>query len=261
MLEAKTEKELEAIREGGRILSQIIGELAKAVRPGIGTGELERMALDMMSEAGGQPSFKGYGGSRKVKPFPTAICASLNHEVVHGFSLPSKTVRDGDLLKIDAGLRYRGCYTDMAVTVGAGKVGAREIELARVTREALILGVEQVRHGAWVSDIGKAIDRHVRRHGFSTVKDLVGHGVGRAVHEDPQIPNYLDRRSAPIRLFRNLVLAIEPMVNMGGEEVNCENDGWTVTTADRSLSAHFEMTVIVGQDGPEIVTPLPDFFA
>ena len=260
MLEAKTEKEIKAIRAGGKILSRIVRELANLVAPGVGTGDLEALALKLMDEAGGQPSFKGYGGGQGVSPFPTAICTSLNNEVVHGPALPSREIQDGDLVKIDVGLKYQGCFTDMAVTVGAGNVDSKAIKLARITREALVLGVEQIRDGAWVSDIGKAVDRHVRKNGFSTVKDLVGHGVGRAVHEDPQIPNFLDRRATPIRLFSGLVLAIEPMVNLGGEAIGWETDGWTVTTADGSLSAHFEMTVIVGQNGPEIVTPLPDVY-
>ena len=261
MLESKTEKELEYIRAGGKILSRIVGELANLVAPGVGTGDVEALALKLMDEAGGQPAFKGYGGGKGVSPFPTAVCASLNHEVVHGPALPSREIKDGDLIKIDVGLKYQGYFTDMAVTVGAGNIDPKAIELSRVTREALILGVNQIRDGAWVSDIGKAVDRHVRKNGFSTVKDLVGHGVGRAVHEDPQIPNFLDRRATPVRLFSGLVLAIEPMVNLGGEAVKWGSDGWTVTTADNSLSAHFEMTVIVGQNGPEIVTPLPSFFA
>jgi methionyl aminopeptidase len=261
MLEAKTEQELDAIRAGGEILAGILGELQAIVAPGVTTAELEAHALRRIEEVGGKPAFKGYGGSKDTPPFPTALCCSVNSEVVHGFALPAKELKDGDLISIDCGLQYRGCFTDMAVTVGVGNISEEALNLCRVTREALMLGVKQIRDGAWISDIGKAVDRHVRRAGYATVKDLVGHGVGREVHEEPQIPNFLDRRLPPVRLFRGLVLAIEPMVNLGGEDVDWLDDQWTVVTADGSLSAHYEVTVIVGDTGPEIVTPQPKFFA
>jgi len=261
MLEPKTEKELTAIRAGGKILADIVAEVARIAAPGATTGELEELALKRMDEAGGQPAFKGYSGSSGAKPFPTALCTSLNSEVVHGPALPARELKDGDLLKIDCGLKYQGCFTDMAVTVGIGQVSEEAMRLCQVTREALFQGVDQIREGRWVSDIGKTVDRHVRRNGFSTVKDLVGHGVGRAVHEEPPIPNYLDRRMPPVRLTAGLVLAIEPMVNLGGEAVEWLDDQWTVVTADGSLSAHYEVTVIVLPDGQEIVTPQPEFFA
>jgi len=255
MIDLKNDQEIAVIRAGGKILSDVLAALAAAANPGVTTGELEELAQKMMRAAGGTPSFLGYRTEGSRTAFPTAICSSLNDEVVHGAALPSRPLADGDLLKLDIGLKYRGFFTDTALTVAVGKVSPDRLKLLGATREALNVGLRQVRPGAWVSDIGKAVDRYVKRLGYSTVKDLTGHGVGRAVHEEPPIPNYFDRGLDPVRLETGMVIAIEPMVNAGGDEVRVKRDGWTIVTADGQPSAHFEVTVAVTATGLEILTP------
>lgn len=257
MIYLKTPQEIEDIREGGHILSAILGELVQNVRPGVTTGELDALAEKRMREAGGEPSFKGYRTGGDVRPFNSSVCTSINGEVVHAPAHPSRPVQEGDVLKLDIGLRYKGLCTDMAVSVGVGEISAEARQLIDVTRESLLLGVEKCRRGAWISEIGKAVDKFVRRHGYSTVKDLVGHGVGKYVHEGPSIPNFFDRDLDPCRIEEGMVLAIEPMVNAGEDEVRMLKDKWTVVTADKALSAHWEMTVAITPNGTEIMTPLP----
>lgn len=254
----KTPEEIAAIKEGGAILSRILGELVAAVKPGVTTADLDALAERRMREAGGEPSFKGYKTDPDVRPFASTVCTSINNEVVHAPAVPSRAVAEGDLLKLDIGLRYKGLCTDMAVTVPVGEISGDARRLARVTKESLLLGVEKAQAGNWISDIGKAVDKHVRRHGYSTVKDLVGHGVGKYVHEDPRIPNYFDPDLEPVRIAPGMVLALEPMVNFDDDEVRMLRDGWTIVTADGGLSAHFEVTIAVTDRGTEIVTPLPD---
>lgn len=253
----KNAAEIAEMREGGAILSRILGGLTAKVKPGVTTGELDELARRLMKEAGGEPSFLNYKTDPSDPPYPSAFCASIDREVVHAPAEPSRSLVEGNLFKIDIGLRYKGWCTDMAMTVPVGRVSADDEKLMRVTREALLKGVEQCVAGNWVSDVGRAVDRHVRKHGFTTVKDLVGHGVGRAVHEDPRVPNYVDEKLEPVRLAAGMVLAIEPMVNAGEEEVRMLKDGWTIVTSDGSLSAHFEVTVAVTDNGYEILTPLP----
>ncbi|HJV32816.1 MAG TPA: type I methionyl aminopeptidase [Patescibacteria group bacterium] len=258
MIIYKTDEEIAAARESGALLSKVLTELVSLVRPGVTTGELDALAEKRMREAGGEPSFKGYRTGDDVRPFPSTVCTSINHEVVHAPADPSRPVKEGDLLKLDIGVRYKGMCTDMAVTVPVGKVSDEALKLIRVTKESMLLGVEKARRGAWISDIGKAVDKHVRRNGYTTVKDLTGHGVGRYVHEDPRIPNYLDRELEPVEIEAGMLLAIEPMVNMGEEDVRVLNDDWTIVSADASLSAHFEVTIAVTKDGTEIITPVPE---
>ncbi len=257
MIYLKTDKEISVIRQGGRILSDILAELAGLAKPGASTAEIDARAEKLIRQAGGEPAFKGYRGSGGAKPFPGTICASINGEVVHGLAVPGRDLTEGDLFKIDIGLRYQELYTDMAVTVGVGRVSEAAERLRRSTKEALLIGLGKVKSGGWISDIGKAVDKYVRRQGYSTVKDLVGHGVGKYVHEEPQIPNYFDAGAEPVMIERGMVLAIEPMVNAGEEDVRALSDGWTVVTADKSLSAHFEATIAVDSKGRvEIMTPL-----
>lgn len=257
MIILKTDEEIAAIREGGAILSRVLTELVDMAKPGVMTGDLDARAERRMREAGGEPSFKNYRTSPDVRPFPSTVCISLNDEVVHAPAMPSRQVVEGDLLKLDIGLRYKDLCTDMAVTVPIGPADERVCELVRVTKESLLLGIGKAAAGAWISDIGKAVDKHVRRHGFSTVKDLVGHGVGRHVHEDPRIPNYFDRELEPVRIKKGMVLAIEPMVNLGKDDVRLLDDEWTIVTADQKLSAHFEVTIAITDKGMEIMTPVP----
>ena len=257
MIILKTAQEIATIKEGGHILSAILGELVAMATPGVTTVDLDTHAERRMRELGGEPSFKGYRTGRDVRPFPSSVCISLNDEVVHAPAVPSRVVTAGDLLKLDIGMRYKDLCTDMAITVPVGPVSDATRTLVRVTKESLLLGIEKARSGNWISDIGKAVDKHVRRHGFSTVKDLVGHGVGKYVHEDPRIPNYFDPELAPVRIESGMVLAIEPMVNIGAEDVVVQSDEWTVATSDHTLSAHFEMTIAILDDGIVLMTPLP----
>lgn len=249
-------EEIGRLREGGVILSGILGELAAMAKPGMTTAELDVHAERSMRQAGGEPSFKGYkaGGT---KPFPGAVCTSINNEVVHAPPTPSRTLKDGDLLKLDIGLRYRSLCTDMAVTVPVGKVSAEALRLIRVTRASLLAGVGVVRPGRRIREIGRTIQAMVEREGFGIVRDLVGHGVGHHVHEDPRIPNYDDPDLPHVKIKKGMVLAIEPMINAGTWEVEMLRDHWTIRTADGSPSAHFEVTIAVTDDGYEILTPLP----
>ncbi|HSD12621.1 MAG TPA: type I methionyl aminopeptidase [Patescibacteria group bacterium] len=258
MIILKTPEEIEKIREGGAILSRILTELVDNVKPGVTTGELDALAEKRMREAGGEPSFKGYRTDPDVRPFASTVCTSINNEVVHAPATPSRVVKEGDILKLDIGLRYKGLCTDMAVTVPVGMVSGEALGLIEVTKESMLAGIAKARPGAWVSDIGKTVDKIVRKNGFSTVKDLVGHGVGHHVHEDPRIPNYFDPELDPVKIESGMVLAIEPMVNMGEDEVRMKRDGWTVVTEDGSLSAHYEVTIAITEDGMEIMTPVPE---
>ncbi len=249
--------QIESLREGGKRLSLVLEELVKMVKPGVTTGELDAHAQARMAELGGEPSFLGYRITSTSTAYNSAVCTSINEEVIHAPAVPSRAVAEGDLLKLDIGLRYQGLCTDMAVTVPVGEVSEVDRKLIEVTRASLMEGLARVRPGGWVSDIGRAVDKFVRRAGFTTVKDFCGHGVGEHVHEEPSVPNYFDPELLPVELRPGLVIAIEPMVNVGGEEVDMHEDGWTVLTTDRSRSAHFEVTVVVTENGHEVVTPLP----
>lgn len=258
MIKLKSTEEIQAARESGALLSRVLTELVSMAKPGVMTGDLDSLAEQRMREAGGEPSFKGYRTAADVVPFPSTVCISINDEVVHAPAVPSRRVNDGDLLKLDIGVRYKGMCTDMAVTVPVGNVDEERLNLIRVTKESMLLGIEKARPGGWISEIGKAVDKHVRRNGYTTVKDLTGHGVGHHVHEDPRIPNYLDDELEPVKIVPGMLLAVEPMVNMGEEDVESLSDGWTIVTADSSPSAHFEVTIAITEDGMELITPVPE---
>ena len=247
MIELKSAREIETMRQAGRIVAGVLRELAAALRPGITTADLDRLAERLIREAGAEPAFKGYQG------YPASICASINDEVVHGIPSPHRVLRDGDLVSLDVGARYRGYYGDSAATFAVGHVPAEARRLLEVTREALYAGIAAARPGNRLGDIGHAVQRYVEAAGFSVVRDYAGHGIGRAMHEDPQVPNY-GQPGTGLRLRPGLVLAIEPMVNAGGHAVRTEADGWTVRTVDGSLSAHFEHTVLITEGEPEILT-------
>lgn len=248
--------EVAVLKEGGHLLSQVLGETAALVRPGITTRELDAYAEKRIRALGGTPSFLNYQTSRRDPPFPATVCISLDDEVVHG--IPNeRRVEDGMLVKLDIGMWFGGLCTDMACTVMVGDVTSQKRELTAVTREALLLGLSKAQAGGWVSDIGKAVDKLVRHHGFSAVRDLVGHGVGHHVHEDPPVPNFFDRSLKPVRIVPGMVLAIEPMINAGQYEVDVKDDQWTIYAADLKPSAHFEATVAITESGTEIMTPIP----
>ena len=246
MVYLRDRDEIEAIRAAARLVARTIELLRREVRPGVTTGELDRMAEAFIRDHGGRPAFKGSRG------FPASICPAINDEVVHGIP-GSRRLEEGDIVGIDVGVEKDGFYGDAAVTVPVGEVSDEARRLLEVSRESLARGIAQARAGNRVGDISHAIQSYVEEHGYSVVRALVGHGIGREMHEEPQVPNYGPPERGP-RLMAGQVLAIEPMVNLGGPEVVTQPDGWTVKTRDGSLSAHFEHTVAVGSQGPEILS-------
>lgn len=246
MIILKSEKELACLREAGRIVALTRLELLKAIRPGITTADLDRLAEEFIRRCGATPAFKGYHG------FPASICTSVNDEVVHGIPGP-RLLREGDIVSIDIGALYKGYYGDMAFTAPVGQVGREARKLLRVTEDALRRAIAVARVGFRVGDISYTVQSYVEANGFSVVREYVGHGIGRDMHEDPQVPNFGEPASGPL-LEEGMTLALEPMVNIGGCQVRTDPDGWTVRTADGTLSAHFEHTVAITQAGPEILT-------
>ena len=245
MIYIRTESEIQKLQESNRINYQTLLELGKHVAPGIATIELDAIAEDMIRSNGGRPAFKGYNG------FPASICASINDEVVHGIP-GTRELRDGDIIGIDIGVEKDGYYGDAALTFPVGKVADEALKLMQVTRESLYKGIEKAVPGGRLSDIGHAVQKHVEKEGYSVVRTLVGHGIGRELHEEPEVPNFGQPGKGPV-LKPGMVLAIEPMVNIGDYKViNC-SDGWTVKTRDNSLSAHFEHSVFISENGPFIM--------
>ena len=254
MIVYKSPEEIDKMRRAGRIVARTIDHVIAAVRPGVTTAELDAVAETYILEQGAAPSFKGYGGGAGRVPFPAVICTSLNEEIVHGIPSKERVVAEGDLLKLDFGAIWEGFHADSAVTTIVGGSPSAEAEkLVRVTEEALEAGIAQIRPGGRLSDIGAAVEQVAGGAGFAVVREYVGHGIGRALHEDPQVPNYGKAGRGP-ELKPGLVLAVEPMVNVGGWETRLLADGWTVVTEDGSLSAHFEHTIAVTEDGHEILT-------
>ena len=248
MIHAKSSREIQYMRDAGRIVAQTHEELAKAVKPGVGTKELDQIAEDYIISKGAEPSFKGYRG------FPAAICTSVNHVVVHG--IPGlETVNNGDIISIDIGAVLNGYHGDAARTVPVGEISAIAEKLLQVTEESLYKGIEQDVIGNRLSDISHAVQTHVEGKGFSVVRNYCGHGIGRSMHEEPQVLNYGAPGHGP-RLKAGYCLAIEPMVNVGTHGVSVLKDGWTVITNDKQLSAHFEHSVAITEDGPLILTEL-----
>jgi methionyl aminopeptidase len=238
--------EIERLARVNALVARVLAELKAMVRPGVTTAALDAFAEQRLQEAGAEPAFKGYHG------YPATICASVNEQVVHG--IPSDTpLGDGDILSIDMGAKLDGFFGDSAVTVPVGEIGSEAARLLNVTEESLRRALAVVRPGGRVSDIGAAVQHHVEAHGFSVVREFVGHGIGAKLHEEPQIPNYGTPGRGP-RLAEGMVLAIEPMVNIGKPGVKVLGDGWTAVTKDGSLSAHFEHTVVVTSDGCRILT-------
>ena len=247
---ARQQVSIEGIRAAAQIVARVLDIMGREVRPGVTTEELDRLAETVIRDHGARPAFKGYRG------FPASICPSINEEVVHGIPGP-RALQDGDIVGIDVGAEIHGWYGDAAMTYPVGAVSEEASRLMRVTAEALALGIGQARAGNRVGDISHAVQVHVEEHGYTVVRDLVGHGIGREMHEEPAIPNFGLPGKGP-RLVVGQVLAIEPMVNAGGFAVVTRPDGWTVATKDGRWSAHFEHTVAVGPEGPEILSVLPD---
>ena len=253
MIVRKSKSELEAMREGGRITAACLELLSENVRAGVTTRELDRMAEDFIRSNGGKPEFKGYPGSPGAPDFPGSICASPNAMIVHGIP-GSYRLKDGDVISLDVGVRYEGFVTDSATTVAVGEVPPDAEGLLKTTQQCLAAAAEQVRVGKRLGDIGHAIQSLAESRGYGVVRDLVSHGVGRKMHEDPQIPNYGRPGTGP-RLQPGMTFAIEPMITLGDYDIRIsEWDGWSIYTADNSLSAHYEHTVAVTENGPWILT-------
>lgn len=246
MIVLKSASEIAKMSLAGQIVADTLDELKRLVKPGISTQELDRFAEAFIMKRGAKPAFKGY------RNFPASLCTSINEQVVHG--IPSdRVLLEGDIIGLDLGAIVDGYYGDAAVTVPVGTINPKVEQFLKVTEEALYRGIEQVRCGNRLSDISNAVQSYVEAAGFSVVRDFVGHGIGRELHEEPQVPNFGKPGQGP-RLKAGMVLAIEPMVNMGGSEVRILSDNWTAVTQDGSLSAHFEHTVAVTGDGPVILT-------
>ncbi len=247
MIKLKNDKQIDGIRASGQVLAKTLKALQERVEPGISTVDLDAYSRELIGKHGGRAAFLGYMG------FPAAICTSVNEAVIHGIPNGRK-LRSGDIVTIDCGIELEGYYADAAVTVPVGSVPPDVRQLLDVTHESLYLGIEQARAGNRVNDISRAIYRCVKSRGYGVVRPYCGHGVGLAIHEDPQIPNYVGSGKNP-RLKPGMVVAIEPMVNLGGDDVVLLDDDWTVVSSDRSISAHYEHTVAILDSGPEILTP------
>jgi methionyl aminopeptidase len=252
MITIKNQGQIKKLRAGGKILAQVLRTVVKKVKVGIGTQELDSLAERLIREYGGRPSFKGYGNGGPK--FPSSICTCLNNEIVHAPAIPNRIISSGDLLSIDLGMEYDEMYTDMATTIIVGKTNAQAKKLVKVTKKSLELAIKEVRAGKLLQDVSVAVQKHAEKNGFNVVRDLVGHGVGFGVHEEPQIPNYLDTRQRPVVLRAGMILAIEPMIVAGDWRIKTLKDGWTAVTIDNALSAHFEHTVLVTEKGGEILT-------
>ena len=248
MIVCRLSAEVDKLRRVNQLVAEVLAALRDLAVPGVTTGDIDRVAEERVRTAGAVPAFKGYHG------FPATICASINEEVVHGIP-SSRPLEEGDVLSIDMGARLDGYFGDSAVTVSVAAASTEDAELLRVTEGSLFRGIEAVKPGARVSDIGAAVQAHVEAHGFSVVREFVGHGIGTELHEEPQIPNYGPGGRGP-RLAEGMVIAIEPMVNAGKPGVRVLSDGWTAVTKDGSRSAHFEHSIVVTRDGCEVLTLL-----
>jgi len=251
MIVLRSRDEIELIREACRVVADVLARLCEHVRPGITTGDLDRMAEEWAREQGAVPAFKGYNVGGRV--YPAALCASINEEVVHGMPSAKRVLKGGDIIGLDFGVVKDGYFGDSAVTVGVGDISDRARRLMDVTRDSLMRGIDSVRAGNRIRDVSRAIQEHAESHGYGVVRDFVGHGIGQRLHEEPQVPNYVTNGQNP-RLKEGMVLAIEPMVCEGTWEVDILDDGWTAVTRDRRLAAHFEHSVAITPDGPEILT-------
>jgi len=250
MIRLKNREELKRMRAAGRVVSEVLMRLEEEAKEGVTTWELNEIAERMCATGGFKPAFKGYAN------YPASVCFALNEEIVHGIPSKKKVLKDGDIVGIDFGVLLDGYYADSAITVAVGKIRPVAEKLLRVTRDSLYRGIDMVKSSNRVLDISKEIQTYVENEGFSIVRDFVGHGIGRELHEEPQVPNFIppNGKEGGIRLRSGMVMAIEPMVNEGSEKTKILEDGWTAVTYDGKLSAHFEHTVALTDNGPEILT-------
>jgi methionyl aminopeptidase len=247
MIHYKTEEEIELLRENNQLVSKTLAEVGRHIHPGVTTLELDRLAEEFIRDHGAVPGFLGYNG------FPNSLCVAVNEQVVHGIPSAKTVLREGDIISIDCGTIMKGFYGDSAYTFAVGEIAPDVRKLLDVTKEALHKGVAQVRAGNRVGDVSNAVQEHAERNGFSVVRELVGHGLGRSMHESPEVPNYGARGRGPL-LKEGMVICIEPMINQGSRQVVFEKDGWTVRTRDRKPSAHYEFAVAVTRRGADILT-------
>lgn len=254
----KTPEEIAILKEGGAKLSDILRQVRSACRAGVSTKSLDDLAQKLIKEAGATPSFLNYRISPSDPGYPAALCTSINQEVVHGIPMPDRILKNGDIIGLDIGMWYQGLCTDMATTVMIGEVDPNIRQLVEDTRRSLEIGIATIKNGSLISDIGDAIEAFIEPKGYGIVRDLAGHGVGHSVHEDPMIPNYHEPHLPKIVCKTGMVLAIEPMINLGSYKVRQLNDGWTIATSDKKPSAHFEVTVAVTDGGYDLITPWPD---
>ncbi len=252
MILIKSPKEIEYMRESGRIVALALSEMEKAVRPGITTHELDKIATDVLKHEGAIPSFKGQEGFEGSKPYPATICASVNNQIIHGIP-DNYALKEGDIISIDMGALKNGYHGDAARTFAVGKISDKAQKLIDVTKQSFFEGMKFAKAGNRVSDISHAVQNYAESFGFSVVRDFVGHGVGTELHEDPQVPNYGKPGRGP-RLAKGMVIAVEPMINEGDYDIEILNNGWTVVTADGSLSAHYENTLVITDGDPELLT-------
>jgi len=255
MIIIKSEKEIEAMREGGIILAKIMKEIGESIAPGKSTWKINKLAEELVFDNGGKAIFKGYG-QESGHPFPAGSCISLNDEVVHGIPKEDRIIHEGDLVKVDIGMKYKGMITDMARTFAVGKISEKAQKLMETTNRCLDLGIDKLKAGNTLGDYSKAVQKYSEGQGFSVIRALVGHGVGKELHEDPYIPNFASPKSPEnkIVLKEGMTLALEPMLNEGNCNIKLGKDGWTYQTEDGKLSAHFEDTVVIREDGAEMLT-------
>ncbi|HQJ56061.1 MAG TPA: type I methionyl aminopeptidase [Caldisericia bacterium] len=250
MIILKSKREIEIMREGGTILYNILHDLLKEVKEGVESSYIDILAEKLMESYNVKPAFKGYRG------YPYSVCVSINDEVIHGFPIKEKVFKEGDVVSIDIGIIYKGYYSDMAYTVPVGDVDDKKRKLLEIGEKILFQGISEAIIGNRIGNISNAIETNTLKNGYSVVKDFIGHGIGRKLHEEPEVPNFGSKDNGPI-LKDGMVIAIEPMICMGKGEVYVTNDGWTVKTKDREISVHFEHTVAITENGPLILT-LPD---
>ena len=253
MIIIKTKEEIEIIREGGKRLAKVLYRTAEKVAPGVSTWELDKFAENLIREMGDYPAFLNYRPEGAESPYPASLCVSVNDEVVHGIPKKEMILKEGDIVSLDLGLNHKGLFTDMAITVPVGEVSPASLKLIETTKKALEVGIWECRAGARIGDIGYAIENFVRPQKYGIVEVLAGHGVGRAIHEDPFIPNY-GKKGVGAKLVPGMIIALEPMLNNGTKNVTIDDDGWTFRTADRKRSAHFEHTILITDGEPEILT-------
>ncbi|HEX9503864.1 MAG TPA: type I methionyl aminopeptidase [Patescibacteria group bacterium] len=249
----KNDKELEILRQGGKILATVLNLVASKVAPGVSAAALDELAEKEIIKAGGRPSFKNYRSQIGDPPFPASLCVSVNNEVVHGIPHKHKILKNGDIVGLDLGVEFKGLYTDMAITVPVGKVSDKHLKLITAASESLEAGLVEVKPGNFTGDVGFAIEASAKKYNFQVVRELVGHGVGKEVHEEPEVPGF-GKPKTGTKIVEGMVLAIEPMVNEGGWKINFAEDKWTIITEDGGWSAHIEHTILVTKDGFQILT-------